>query len=82
MKSTLITSLLLAGILIVSGAAFVQADQRARNPGGDSGGGSSGGSSSGGGGTSTGSAVSRGGGSTPGAVRHVCLVAEAAAPAT
>ena len=65
MKSTLITSLLLAGILVVSGAAFVQADQRARNPGGDSGGGSSGGSSSGGSGTSTGSAVSRGGGSTP-----------------
>ena len=53
MKSTLISSLLLAGILVVSGPAFVQAGQRTRNPGGDSGGGSSGGSSSGGGGTST-----------------------------
>lgn len=69
MKSTRITSVLLAGLVFASAPTFLLADQRPRNPGGDSGG-SSGGSSSGGsssgGGTSTGStAVPRGGGSSP-----------------
>lgn len=68
MKSTLITSILLAG-LVLTGTSSVAEAQRQRNPGGDSGGSSggstasSGGSSSGGG---TGSvAVPRGGGSSP-----------------
>lgn len=63
MKSTLITSLLLVGLVVASGPASVQAGQRPRNPGGDSGGGSSGGSS--GGGSTGGTAVPRGGGSSP-----------------
>jgi hypothetical protein len=65
MKSTLITSALLAGLIFAGAPSAVEA-QRTRNPGGGGGGsdsGSSGGSSSG---TNTGSsAVSRGGGSTP-----------------
>ncbi|MGV3517892.1 PEGA domain-containing protein [Luteitalea sp.] len=65
MKSTHITSFLLAGLVFASAPSFLHADQRPRNPGGDSGG-SSGGSGSSGGGTSTGSvAVPRGGGSSP-----------------
>jgi hypothetical protein len=65
MKSTHITSFLLAGLVLASAATLASAGQRTRNPGGDSGGssGSSGGSSSGG---STGSvAVPRSGGSSP-----------------
>ena len=65
MKSTSIASILLAGLVFAGAPTLLHADQRTRNPGGDSGG-SSGGSSSGGGGTDTGtSGVSRGGGSTP-----------------
>jgi hypothetical protein len=75
MKSTLIPSILLAGLVLVSTGSNVEA-QHTRNPGGGgggsssggSGGGSGGGSSSGGsssGGASTGTAVPRGGGTSP-----------------
>lgn len=65
MKRMHIISFLLAGLVVAAAPTFASADQRPRNPGGDSGGssGSTGGSSSGG---STGSvAVPRGGGSSP-----------------
>ena len=64
MKSSFITAVLLAGLVVAVTPQVLRADQRPRNPG-DASGGSSGGSSSGGG-TSTGStAVPRDGGSSP-----------------